>query len=329
MNTGLPIPPGWIRLKFLMTFARNGARFRPIEGCSLKLVHSNSSEIRMLTCTLKADWIGFNSLLRITWLCSPHWSKVSLQGCSKSKVPLLGAITRAEKLQVSLFLPYKQSMTGIQRSMPCPRCGLMYPWWGWTTCGRYLVTTFTTCGRSTGCLACGALFARSGPFWSSIWRQQGRDGTRLRSVRKDSSPTGPINLGMIWRMKSELMTIGMLGDSGRRPGTVSFGFASLVKGDRPDNGGIEPSSDQQKKWLDNLNKHISWLWNFTEAPVVVLTVYWKRWTESRNRPVCFTSLFFNSEANVGPGSCCLLFVLLGLWRASVGFVVVGSTLHLF
>ena len=33
---------------------------------------------------------------------------------------------------------------------------------------------------------------------SSIWRQQGRDGTR---------------------MKSELMTIGMLGESGRRPGT--------------------------------------------------------------------------------------------------------------
>ena len=29
-------------------------------------------------------------------------------------------------------------------------------------------------------------------------------------------------------MKSELMTIGMLGDFGRRPGTVSFRFVSLV-----------------------------------------------------------------------------------------------------
>ena len=44
MNTGLPIPPGWIRLKFLMTFARNGTRLRPIEGCSLKLVHSNRAK---------------------------------------------------------------------------------------------------------------------------------------------------------------------------------------------------------------------------------------------------------------------------------------------
>ena len=73
-----------------------------------------------------------------------------------------------------------------------------------------LVTTFAAWGRSIGYLACRALFARCNGFCSSIWRRQGPDGPWWRTFRRESLLTGPINLGMIWRMKSELMTIRML-----------------------------------------------------------------------------------------------------------------------
>ena len=121
--------------------------------------------------------------------------------------------------------------TGMQRFMLCPQCGPMSPWWGPTIFARWLVyTTFTTCGRSTEYLVCGAMFARGGGYCSSTLRQLGRDGIRWRRERRDSSPTGPINLGMIWRMKSGLMTIGMRGGFGGRPGpgTVYGDYVSLV-----------------------------------------------------------------------------------------------------
>ena len=158
------------------------------------------SEIRMLTGT-KSKQTGSNSLLRDTWRCFPLWSKVSLQGCSKSK------------LTNTLWT------TGVQRSLLCPQCGLMSPWWGPTIFARWLVTTFITCRRSTEYLVCGVMFARGGGSCNSTLRQLGRDGIQWRRERRDSSPTGPINLGMIWRMKSGLMAIGMRGKSGGLLGT--------------------------------------------------------------------------------------------------------------
>ena len=46
-----------------------------------------------------------------------------------------------------------------------------------------LVTTFTTCGRSTGYLVCGAQFTRGGGFCSSTLRQLGRYSVAEREER--------------------------------------------------------------------------------------------------------------------------------------------------
>ena len=85
-----------------------------------------SSEIRMLTCTLKADWIQLpvENYLAVF----PTLKQGVIAGVFKIKGASPWAITRAEKLQVSLFLPNKQSMDDwYTAAMPCPRCGLMYP----------------------------------------------------------------------------------------------------------------------------------------------------------------------------------------------------------
>jgi len=48
-------------------------------------------------------------------------------------------------------------------------------------------------------------------------------------------------------MKSELMTIGTLGDFGRRLGTVSAGFVSLVSLKFPSEG-LFSAEDEIKSW---------------------------------------------------------------------------------
>lgn len=63
-------------------------------------------------------------------------------------------------------------------------------------------------------------FPRNNPFWSSIWKATGPGWTRWRSVRRNSWLTGP---NQHWDV-----TISMLGDLGRRPGTVS-GWAPKIQ----------------------------------------------------------------------------------------------------
>ena len=67
-----------------------------------------SSEIRMCSCTLKADWIQLpvENYLAVF----PTLKQGVIAGVFKIKGASPWAITRAEKLQVSLFLPNKQSM---------------------------------------------------------------------------------------------------------------------------------------------------------------------------------------------------------------------------
>ena len=143
----------------------------------------------------------------------------------RGKVPLLGRSPGQRRYKSPCSFPMNILWTtGIQRIMLCPQCGPMSPWWGSTICARWLVTTFITCRRSTEYLVCGAMFARGGGYCSSTLRQLGRDGIRWRRERRGSLPTGPINLGMIWRMKSGLMR----GESGRPAGTVYGGYVSLV-----------------------------------------------------------------------------------------------------
>ena len=62
----------------------------------------------MLTCTLKADWI---QLLVESYLAVfPTLKQGVIAGVFKIKGASPWAITRAEKIQVSLFLPNEQSM---------------------------------------------------------------------------------------------------------------------------------------------------------------------------------------------------------------------------
>ena len=83
------------------------------------------SNIRMLTGTLKADWIQLPVKRYLAAL--PTLKQGVITGVFKIKGASPWAITRAEKLQVSVFLPTMTClwMIGMQGSMPCPLCGLM------------------------------------------------------------------------------------------------------------------------------------------------------------------------------------------------------------
>ena len=186
--------------------------------------------------------------------------------------------------------------------------------------------TFTTCGRSTERLACGALFARSGPFWSSILRQQGRDGTQLRNERRDSLLTGPTNRVMIWKMRSELMTIGMLGDSGRQPGTDFFDFVSLV---RRLNSPLKKEASRASMTRYG-TKSMSLLCSFLEVNRMYHQVDWKRGSKLRlsHLAQCSQSLhgtwLFHAEDEVRAGVFCrrtwepILFHCLTHWSWTPG-----------
>ena len=67
-----------------------------------------SSNIRMLTGTLKADWIQLPVERYLAVL--PTLKQGVIAGVFKIKHPSPWAITKAEKLQVSVFLPNELSM---------------------------------------------------------------------------------------------------------------------------------------------------------------------------------------------------------------------------
>ena len=80
-----------------------------------------SSEIRVLTCTLKADWIQLPVENYLAMF--PTLKQGVIAGVFKIKGASPWAITRAEKLQVSLFLPNKQSMdSGLCLAYGVARC---------------------------------------------------------------------------------------------------------------------------------------------------------------------------------------------------------------
>ena len=98
------------------------------------------SNIRMLTGTIKADWIQLPFL---------HWDKVSLLGCSGTKEPHLGPSLGLRSCSSRSFFPMTcHWMIGMQESTPCPLCGLMCPCWEPPICAGRLAMTFITYGRS-------------------------------------------------------------------------------------------------------------------------------------------------------------------------------------
>ena len=88
-------------------------------------VHKDSN-IRMLTGTIKADWIQLPVERYLTAL--PTLKQGVIAGVFKNKGAAPWAISRAEKLQLSVFLPNNLSLDDwYEESMPCPLCGLMSP----------------------------------------------------------------------------------------------------------------------------------------------------------------------------------------------------------
>ena len=101
------------------------------------------SNIRMLTGTIKADWIQLPVERYLTAL--PTLKQGVIAGVFKNKGAAPWAITRAEKLQLSVFLPNNLS---LDDSTHCPLCGLMCPCWEPTICVGWSAMTFTAYGRS-------------------------------------------------------------------------------------------------------------------------------------------------------------------------------------
>ena len=122
------------------------------------------SNIRVLTGTIKADWI---------------------------QLPVERYLTALPTLKQGVIAGVFK-MSGTQESTPCPLCGLMCLCWEPAIC-----VTFTTYGRSMMSQACGAISTHNGDYCSSIWTPKGLVGTRSLREKSGSLPTGLIDLEMI------------------------------------------------------------------------------------------------------------------------------------
>ena len=110
------------------------------------LRRSKDSNIRMLTGTIKADWIQLPVERYLTAL--PRLKQGVIAGVFKNKGAAPWAITRAEKLQLSAFLPNDLSLDAWYAGIYALLCGLMCLCWEPTVCVEWLAMTFTTYGRS-------------------------------------------------------------------------------------------------------------------------------------------------------------------------------------
>ena len=149
----------------------------------------------MLTGTLKADWIQLP--LESYLAMFPTLKQGVTAGVFKIKGASPWAITRAEKTQVSVFLPNEQSVDDWYTAVyalptvwpDVSMMGINNLRGGWLRLSPHAEEVRGTWPHT--------LFARVGGFCSSTLRQLGRDGIRWRKGRRGSLPTGPINLGMI------------------------------------------------------------------------------------------------------------------------------------
>ena len=108
------------------------------------------------------------------------------------------AITRAEKLQVSVFLPNDLSLdewyAGVH-ALPTvwPDVSML----GASNLRRVVGYDFHHIRKKYDVPACGAISAHNGDYYSSIWKPRGLVGTRLQKEKSGSLPTGLIGLEMI------------------------------------------------------------------------------------------------------------------------------------
>ena len=121
------------------------------------------SNIRMLTGTIKADWIQLPVERYLAAL--PTLRQGVIAGVFRNKGaapwPSLGLRSCSSR---SFFPMTCHWMIGMRESTPCQQFGLMCPCWELTICARWSAMTFTTYGRSMTSSACGATSTLNGDF---------------------------------------------------------------------------------------------------------------------------------------------------------------------
>ena len=185
------------------------------------------SNIRMLTGTIKADWIQLPVERYLTAL--PTLKQGVIAGCSRTRVPLLGPSLGPRSYSSRCSFPMTcHWMIGMQEYTPGPLCGLMCLCWEPTICVEWSAMTFTTYGRSMMSQACGATSTHNGDYCSSIWKPKGLVGTRSLREKSGFLPTGLIGLEMIWNMNFVLTVILLRGVCGVLLRTSYGSYASQL-----------------------------------------------------------------------------------------------------
>ena len=181
----------------------------------------------MLTGTIKADWIQLPVERYLAAL--PTLKQGVIAGVFKIKGAAPWAITRAEKLQLSVFLRNALSLDEWYAGVyALPTHGLMCLCWEPAICAEWSAMTFTTYGRSMMSQACGAISTHNGDYCKASGNQKGLVGTRSLREKSGSLPTGLIGLEMIWKMNFVLTVILLRGVFGVLHRTSYGSYASQL-----------------------------------------------------------------------------------------------------
>ena len=154
------------------------------------------SKIRMSTGTIKADWIQLPVERYLTAL--PTLKQGVIAGVFKIKGASPWAITRAEKLQLSVFLPNDLSLdewyAGVY-ALPtvCPDVSML----GASNLRRVVGYDFHHLRKKYDVPSMWGNIHPQCDYYSSIWKPKGLVGTRSQREKSGSLPTGLIGLEMI------------------------------------------------------------------------------------------------------------------------------------
>ena len=185
------------------------------------------SNIRMLTGTIKADWIQLPVERYLAAL--PTLRHGVIAGVFRNKGAAPWGITRAEKLQLSVFLPNDLSLDDWYAGVyALPTVWPDVPCWVLTIYAKLLAMTFTSCGRSVMSRACGATSTLNGDSWRTSLRPKGRAGIRSLSEKSGFLQTSRIGLVMTWKMHCVLMETLRRGRLGVLHRTSFGSYANLL-----------------------------------------------------------------------------------------------------
>ena len=171
--------------------------------------------------------IGHSCLLKGILLPFPLRQGV-ISGVFRIKGAGPWAITRAEKLQLSVFLPNDLTRWVVCSGL-CPTHGMAW-------CVYVGSQQFAQGGRlwlsppkeEVWCPRHVGQFTHNGDCCSWIWKPKGLVSTRFRRGKSGSLPTGLIGLKMTWKMNLALTVILLHGVCGARHKTGYGSYASQV-----------------------------------------------------------------------------------------------------